>query len=52
MQTETLEVESPIDADIVALDKDDQIVVLIEVKINQAKEKAAKQRIMIARSNK
>jgi hypothetical protein len=46
MQTETLEVDSPIDADIVALDKDDQIVVLIEVKINQAKEKAVKQRII------
>jgi len=45
MQTETLEVELPIDADIIALDKDDRIVVLIEVKINQAKEKAAKQRI-------
>jgi Holliday junction resolvase-like predicted endonuclease len=41
-----LEVDSPIDADIVALDKDDQIVVLIEVKINQAKEKAVKQRII------
>ncbi|MBE9187416.1 hypothetical protein IQ270_22865 [Microcoleus sp. LEGE 07076] len=46
MQTETLEVELPIDADIIALDKDDRIVVLIEVKINQAKEKAATQRII------
>src|SRR4028118_837469 len=45
MQTETLEVELPIEADIIALDKDDRIVALIEVKINQAKEKAAKQRI-------
>ncbi len=45
MQTETLEVELPIDADIVALDKDDRIVVLIEVKIIQAQETAAKQRI-------
>ena len=45
MQTETLEVELPIDADIIALDKDDHIVALIEVKIIQAKEKAAKQRI-------
>ncbi|MEG4213368.1 hypothetical protein [Microcoleus sp. S13_B4] len=46
MRTETLEVELPIEADIIALDKDDRIVVLIEVKINQAKEKAAKQRII------
>ncbi len=46
MQTETLEVELPIDADIVALDKDDRIVALIEIKINQAKEKAAKQKII------
>ncbi|MEG4207014.1 hypothetical protein QUA20_24185 [Microcoleus sp. Pol7_A1] len=45
METETLEVEFPIDADIVALDKDDRIVVLIEVKIIQAQETAAKQRI-------
>ena len=45
MQTETLEVELPIDADIIALDKDDRIVVLIEVKIIQAQETAAKQRI-------
>jgi len=45
MQTETLKVELRIDADIIALDKDDRIVALIEVKINQAKEKAAKQRI-------
>jgi hypothetical protein len=46
MQTETLEVELPIDADIIALDKDDRIVALIEVKIIQAKEKAAKQKII------
>lgn len=45
MQTETLEVELPIEADIIALDKNERIVVLIEVKVNQAKEKAAKQRI-------
>jgi len=45
MQTETLEVELPIEADIIALDKDDRIVVLIEVKIIQAQETAAKQRI-------
>lgn len=45
MQTETLEVELPIDVDIIALDKDDRIVVLIEVKIIQAQETAAKQRI-------
>jgi hypothetical protein len=45
MQTETLEVELPIEADIIALDKDDRIVVLIEVKIIQAKKKGAKQRI-------
>ncbi|HSF74319.1 MAG TPA: hypothetical protein VLA84_11025 [Microcoleus sp.] len=45
METESLEIELPIDADIVALDKDDRIVVLIEVKINQAKEKVATQRI-------
>src|SRR4028119_918454 len=42
MQTETLEVELPIEADIIALDKDDRIVVLIEVKIIQAQETAAK----------
>ena len=47
MQTETLEVELPIDADIIALDKDDRIVALIEVKINQGKEKAAKQIIIV-----
>ena len=46
MQTETWELELPIDADIIALDKDDRIVALIEVKINQAKEKAAKQKII------
>ncbi|MEG3975476.1 hypothetical protein QT970_12765 [Microcoleus sp. herbarium8] len=45
MQTETLDLELPIDADIIALDKDDRVVVLIEVKIIQAQEQAAKQRI-------
>ena len=45
MQNETLEVELPIEADIIALDKDDRIVALIEVKIIQAQEAAAKQRI-------
>ena len=45
MLAENLEIETPIEADIIALDKDDRIVALIEVKINQAKEKAAKQRI-------
>ncbi|MEG4490705.1 hypothetical protein [Microcoleus sp. D3_18_C4] len=45
MQTETLDLELPIDADIIALDKDDRVVVLIEVKIIEAQETAAKQRI-------
>ena len=45
MQTETLDLELPIDADIIALDKDDRVVVLIEVKIIQAQQTAAKQRI-------
>ncbi|MEG4370245.1 hypothetical protein QUB29_12195 [Microcoleus sp. B4b_D2] len=45
MQTETLDLELPIDADIIALDKDDRVVVLIEVKIIEAQEPAAKQRI-------
>lgn len=46
MQTETLDLELPIDADIIALDKDDRTVVLIEVKIIQAQEAAAKQKIV------
>ncbi len=45
MLAENLEIETPIEADIIALDKDDRIVALIEVKINQTKEKGAKQRI-------
>ena len=36
MQTETLDLELPTDADIIALDKDDRIVALIEVTIIQA----------------
>ncbi|MEG4301958.1 hypothetical protein [Microcoleus sp. D3_18a_C4] len=45
MLAEDLEITTPIDVDIIALDKDDRVVVLIEVKIIQAQEKAAKQRI-------
>ncbi|MCU0546034.1 MAG: hypothetical protein MUE44_28350 [Oscillatoriaceae cyanobacterium Prado104] len=45
MQTEISDIELPIDADIIALDKDDRIVALIEVKIIEAKEKAEKQKI-------
>lgn len=45
MLDENLEIETPIDVDIIALDKDDRVVVLIEVKIIQAQEPAAKQRI-------
>lgn len=45
MLAEDLEIEMPIDVDIIALDKDDRVVVLIEVKIIQAQEEAAKQRI-------
>jgi hypothetical protein len=45
MLAENLEIETPIDVDIIALDKDDRVVVLIEVKIIQAQEQAAKQRI-------
>ncbi len=45
MLAENLEIEMPIDVDIIALDKDDRVVVLIEVKIIQAQEQAAKQRI-------
>ncbi|WP_242728902.1 hypothetical protein [Microcoleus vaginatus] len=40
-----MEITTPIDVDIIALDKDDRVVVLIEVKIIQAQEQAAKQRI-------
>ena len=43
--TQSSDIELPIDADVIALDKDDRIVALIEVKIIQAKEKAEKQRI-------
>ncbi|NJK69197.1 MAG: hypothetical protein HC789_15415 [Microcoleus sp. CSU_2_2] len=46
MLAENLEIETPIDVDIIALDKDDRVVMLIEVKIIQAQEKAAKQRIV------
>lgn len=45
MITENLEITTPIDVDIIALDRDDRIVMLVEVKIIQAQEKAAKQRI-------
>src|SRR4028118_982178 len=45
MLAENLEITTPIDVDIIALDKDDRVVALIEVKIIQAQEKAAKQRI-------
>ena len=45
MLDENLEIETPINVDIIALDKDDRVVVLIEVKIIQAQEQAAKQRI-------
>jgi hypothetical protein len=45
MLDENLEIETPINVDIIALDKDDRVVVLIEVKIIQAQETAAKQRI-------
>ncbi|MEG4501237.1 hypothetical protein QUB05_29185 [Microcoleus sp. F10-C6] len=45
MLAENLEITTPIDVDIIALDKDDRVVMLIEVKIIQAQETAAKQRI-------
>ncbi len=45
MLAENLEIETPIDVDIIAVDKDDRVVMLIEVKIIQAQETAAKQRI-------
>ena len=45
MLAENLEITTPIEVDIIALDKDDRVVVLIEVKIIQAQETAAKQRI-------
>ncbi|MEG3847613.1 hypothetical protein QT971_15765 [Microcoleus sp. herbarium19] len=45
MLAEDLEIEMPIDVDIIALDKDDRVVMLIEVKIIQDREPAAKQRI-------
>ncbi|NQE38508.1 hypothetical protein [Microcoleus asticus] len=45
MIAEDLEIAMPINVDIIALDKDDRIVALIEVKIIQAQETAAKQRI-------
>ena len=46
MLAENLEIETPIDVDIIAVDKDDRVVMLIEVKIIQAQEPAAKQRIV------
>lgn len=46
MDTDTWELQFPVDADVIALDKDDRIVVLIEVKIIQAQEPAAKQKII------
>ena len=46
MDTDTWELQLPVDADVIALDKDDRIVVLIKVKIIQAQEEAAKQRIV------
>lgn len=45
MQLEISDVELPIDADIIALDRDDRVIVLIEVKIIQVQEEVAKQRI-------
>jgi len=45
MLDENLEITTPINVDIIALDKDDRVVMLIEVKIIQAQEPAAKQRI-------
>ena len=49
MDTDTWELQFPVDADVIALDKDDRIVALIEVKIIQAQEPAAKQKIVIPR---
>ncbi|MEG4218400.1 hypothetical protein QUA27_24255 [Microcoleus sp. Pol14C6] len=46
MDTDTWELQFPVDADVIALDKDDRIVVLIEVKIIQAQEADAKQKIV------
>ncbi|MGL5063098.1 MAG: hypothetical protein ACRC62_24230 [Microcoleus sp.] len=46
MQLEISDIELPIDADIIALDKDDRAIVLIEIKIIQAQETAAKQKIV------
>jgi len=46
MDTDNWELQFPVDADVIALDKDDRIVVLIEVKIIQAEEAAAKQKIV------
>ena len=46
MDTDTWELQFPVDADVIALDKDDRIVALIEVKIIQAQEPAAKQKIV------
>lgn len=46
MQLEISDIELPIDADIIALDRDDRVVMLIEVKIIQDRETAAKQKIV------
>ncbi|NJK75101.1 MAG: hypothetical protein HC849_20795 [Oscillatoriales cyanobacterium RU_3_3] len=46
MQLEISDIELPIDADIIALDRDDRAVMLIEVKIIQEREEVAKQRIV------
>ncbi|MCC3515212.1 MAG: hypothetical protein JGK03_09455 [Microcoleus sp. PH2017_25_DOB_D_A] len=46
MDTDTWELQFPVDADVIALDKDDRIVVLIEVEIIQAQEADAKQKIV------
>ncbi|WP_293334127.1 hypothetical protein [Microcoleus sp. CAWBG58] len=45
MLVQNLEIETPIDVDIIALDKDDRVIMLIEVKIIQYQETAAKQKI-------
>ncbi len=46
MDTDNWELQFPVDADVIALDKDDRIVVLIEVQIIRAQEAAAKQKIV------
>ena len=46
MLTDNLEVTIPIDADIIVLDRNDRIVMLVEVKIIESQEKAGKQTIV------